>query len=141
MGAGSLREVDSPTPVAKSRRGGRGAGARVGCGSTRHRAVCGRGGACRGSIWECCGSGDRRHSSVRRTLEKEEARLFHLEVRSRSPRRSDFKGLELSFLSSCSQGGADYPCPRARQSAQVGRICTHDCGACQGRHGWPGVQR
>jgi hypothetical protein len=37
MGAGSPREVDTPTPVAKSRRGGRGAGARGGHGSTRHR--------------------------------------------------------------------------------------------------------
>jgi hypothetical protein len=119
-GAGSPREVESPTPVAKSRRGGRGAGASGGRGSTRHRAVHGKGGvrrgsanACHGSIWECCSGGDRRHSSVRRTLEKEEARLLHLEVSSRSSRRSGFEGLELSFLSSCSQGGTDRPRPRA----------------------------
>jgi hypothetical protein len=41
-GAGSPREVESPTPVAKSRRGGRGAGACGGSGSTRHRVVHGR---------------------------------------------------------------------------------------------------
>jgi hypothetical protein len=113
--------VESPTPVAKSCRGGRGAGARGGRGSTRHRAVRGRGGARRGStsacrrgIWECCGGDDKRHSSIRWTLEKEEARLVHLEVSSRSSRRSGFEGLELSLLFSCSQCGADRPHTCAR---------------------------
>jgi hypothetical protein len=46
-----------------------------------------------------------------RALKEEEARLLHLEVSSRSLRCSDFEGLELSFLSPCSQGGADRPRP------------------------------
>jgi hypothetical protein len=28
-------------------------------------------GTCLGGVWGCCGSGDRRHNSVRRTLEEE----------------------------------------------------------------------
>jgi hypothetical protein len=142
MGGGLPREVESPTPVSQSRRGGRGAGAHGGRGSTRHRVVRRRGGARRrsvsahrGSIWECCGGGDRRHSSVRRALEKEEARLLHLEVSSRSSRRSGFEGLELSFLSSCSQGGADRPRPHACQSAQVGRVHTHEKALVKGATG------
>jgi hypothetical protein len=67
------------------------------------------GAACLGGVWESCGGGNRRHSSVRRTLEKEEARFIHLEVSGRSSRRSGFEGLALSPLLSCSQGGTDHP--------------------------------
>jgi hypothetical protein len=116
MGGGLPPRGGIPHPRRQEPRGGRGAGARGGRGSTRHQVVRGRGDArhgsasvCCGGIWECCGGGDRRHSIVRRTLEKEEARLLHLEVSSRSSRRSGFEGLELSLLFSCSQGGADHP--------------------------------
>jgi hypothetical protein len=68
-------------------------------------------GARRRSVWEHCGGDDGRQCSACRTLKEEEARLLHLEVSSRSPRCSDFEGLELSFLSLCSQGGADRPRP------------------------------
>jgi hypothetical protein len=137
---GSPREVDTPTPVAKSRRGGRGTGTRGG--RTRHRAVRARSsahrgsaGACRGGAWECCGGGDRRHSSIRRTLEEEEARLLHLEVSSRSSGRFGFEGLELSLLLSCSQGGADRPHTCACQSTQVGCVCTHEVTLVKGAMG------
>jgi hypothetical protein len=113
-------DVESSAPVAKGRRGGRGAGARAGCGNTHHRAVRGRGGVRRGgtgerreSVWERCDGDDGRHRSACRTLEEEETRLLHLEVSSHSSRRSGFEGLELSFLSPCSQGGADHPRPCA----------------------------
>jgi hypothetical protein len=46
----------------------------------------------RGSVWECCCGSDGRHSSVRRTLEEEEARLLHLEVSSVLPRHPQFRG-------------------------------------------------
>jgi hypothetical protein len=113
-------DVESSAPVAKGRRGGRGAGARAGCGNTHHRAVRGRGGVRRGgtgerreSVWERCDGDDGRHRSACRTLEEEETRLLHLEVSSHSSRRSGFEGLELSFLSPCSQGGTDHPRPCA----------------------------
>jgi hypothetical protein len=80
MGGGLPPRGGYPTPVAKSRIGVRGAGARGGCGSTHHRAVRGRSGvrresagACLGGVWGCCGGGDMRHNNVRRTLEEEEA--------------------------------------------------------------------
>jgi hypothetical protein len=55
MGVGFPRGVGAPTPVAKSRSGSRGAGARGGRGSTRHRVVCGRSCVCRGSADACLG--------------------------------------------------------------------------------------
>jgi hypothetical protein len=73
-----------------------------------------RGGARRGSARERCNGDGGRHHSACRALEEEEAGLLHLEVRSRSSRRYGFEGLELNFLSPCSQGGADRPRPRAR---------------------------
>jgi hypothetical protein len=92
------REVESPTPVTKGRRGSRGADAHGGRGGTRYRAVCGRGGAwrrgagerCRG-IWERCGGDDGRHNSACRTLEEEEAGLLQLEVSGPVPRHPQFR--------------------------------------------------
>jgi hypothetical protein len=127
------REVGAPTPVTKSRRGDRGAGAHGRRGSTRHRAVRGRSGtshesigACRGGVWECCGGDDRRYCSVRRTLEEVEARLLYLEVSSRPSRRSSLGGRNQIFSFSCLQGGADRPPSRARQGALVRCIRPHE---------------
>jgi hypothetical protein len=111
MGGGLPPRSGILRPLTESCRCRRGAGARGGRGSTRHRAVRGRSGARRGStgaclrgIWECCGDGDKRP-----TLEEDEARLLDLEVSGRSSRCSSFEGLALSPLLSCSQGGADRP--------------------------------
>jgi hypothetical protein len=109
-GEGPPLEVGSCALLTESRRGGRGASARGGHGSAHHRAVCGRSGARhegagvrRGSIRERCSGDDGCHHSARRALEEEEAGILHLDVSSRSSRRSDFEGLELKFVSPCSQ--------------------------------------
>jgi hypothetical protein len=99
MGASSPERWNPSPPLTKSRRGGRGAGTRGGHESARHRTFRGRSSARRGSasarrgsVWECCCGSDGRHSSVRRTLEEEEARLLHLEVSSVLPRHPKFRG-------------------------------------------------
>jgi hypothetical protein len=111
-GGGLPREVDTSTPVAKSRTGGRGAGARGRRRGACCRAVSRRGRACREStgachkgVWECRrggwerrSGGDRRRISTHRILKKEEAGLLHLEVSGRSSRRSGFVRLKPIFF-------------------------------------------
>jgi hypothetical protein len=112
--------MESCTPVAKGRGADGGAGARGGRRGACHRAVSRGGRADRrgaderqGCIWERCGGDEGRHSSIRRTLEEEEARILHLEVSSPLPRWSGLEGPELSFWFLCSQGGANRPHPCA----------------------------
>jgi hypothetical protein len=109
MGGGLPQRGGILRPLTESRRGGTGA------------SVCGRDGAHHGgtsarcgSVWESCSGDDGRHHGAHRALEEEEAGLLHLEVSSRSSKRSDFEGLELNFVPLCSQGGADCPRTRAR---------------------------
>jgi hypothetical protein len=86
--------VESPTPVTKGCRGGKGAGARGGCGGARHREVSGGGHVChrgagerRGGVGECCGGDNGRRGGASRTLEEEEAGLLQFEVSGSVPRR------------------------------------------------------
>jgi hypothetical protein len=65
-------------------------------------------------------------------LEEEEVGLLHLEVSSRSSRRSDFEGLEPNFISPCSQGGANRPRPHTRQGAEVGHVHAHEAALIEG---------
>jgi hypothetical protein len=92
-------EVESPTPVTKGRRGGRGAGARGGRVGACRWAVSGGGRTCgrgadeyRRGAGESYGGDNGRHGGGSRTLEEEEAGLLHFEVSSSFPRRPYVRG-------------------------------------------------
>jgi hypothetical protein len=70
------REVESPTPVTKGRRGGRGASARDVCGGVRRWAVSRGGRAHRKGVGERSSGGDRRRDGGSRILEEEKAGLL-----------------------------------------------------------------